>query len=288
MKNIITLSVGLFVLAVAFSCYFSNVRAQEGQEQETAETEPAVIETSQESAASKTRANFVKVTDFYLKDDKLVSGKLVSEDKYKITMEQLEGNRIVASTYSKKEINTKTLQTRTIPEYRYYTELAEYFAGRTWDFRDDPDDFLQAIRCYEKAKESLVETQGDQEKINEIKQNIDKLKADRDAWIKEAETRAKLKKLESVAAIESRIKELEDKVNANSQQLEESMGRLDNLISAMEEGYQRLEKDISATGEDMSRQINVLKDKIEANRRLIDDIDRNRRYYYYPRQPYLR
>ncbi len=116
------------------------------------------------------------MANFYLRDGKLVFGKLVSEEKNKITVERLDESRIVVSTYSKREIDSRTLQVRSIAEAAYYIELAEYFSGRTWDFRDDPDDFIQAIRCYEKAKRFLAETQGpDSEKIDEINKKIEHL-----------------------------------------------------------------------------------------------------------------
>ena len=50
--------------------------------------------------------------------------------------------------------------------------IAEYFTARTWDFVDDPDDFIEAIRCYEKAKQSLQAGGADSEKIADIDKAI--------------------------------------------------------------------------------------------------------------------
>jgi type I site-specific restriction endonuclease len=222
------------------------------------------------------------MADFYLRDGKLVFGKLVSEDKNKITIERLDGSRIVVSTYSKREVDTRTLQTKSVPESKYYLDLAEYFSGRTWDFRDDPDDFIQAIRCYEKAKRFLAETQGpDSEKIDEINKKIEQLQAERQVWIREVESRAKLKKLEFEAMIETRINELEDKVNASSQRVDKSVARFDKMIAEMKDNYQKMASSISEINKAMSRQWEALEYRIETNRRLFDRWGR-----WYPIQPY--
>jgi len=231
---------------------------------------------------------FVKMADFYLRDDTLVFGKLVSETKNKITVEHLDGSRLVVSTYSKRTIDTRTLHTKTIPESKYYMELAEHFSSKTWDFRDDPDDFIQAIRCCEKAKQSLTSTQKQNpEKVSEIDKKIKQLQADRKVWAREVESRAKLKKLEFEATIETRIKELEDKVAAGSQ-------KVDKIATDMKDNQQKFEKDISGINGVLSRRLEILENRMESNRRIIERINGvwyySPRYYHYPydRRGYIR
>ncbi|MFQ6036223.1 MAG: hypothetical protein ACE5NM_10325, partial [Sedimentisphaerales bacterium] len=234
------------------------------------------------------RMSIIKTVDFHLRSGQLVYGKLVSEDKNKVTVEKLDESKIGVLTYSKREIEPRTLQTQTVPEYRYYLNLAEYFSARTWDFRDDPDDFIQAIRCCEKAKQLLLETQKpDSEKIQQINEKIQKLQADRQVWQREVRSRAELKKLEFEAEIENRLKELENKVNASSQQIDKTLQRLDEFLTEMKDNYQRLEQNISAISQDLSRRLNILADRVEANTRIIDPF-RWGLYprYYYPYRPY--
>jgi len=289
MKTTGAISTGAFILVIAFSCCFSDACAQTSQNQPRfiGGTEQTIAGTSQGAKKSRPRMNFVRMADFYLRDGKLIFGKLCSEDKNKITIDRLDESRIVVSTYSKREIDTRTLHIRSIPEAKYYLDLAEYFAGRTWDFRDDPDDFIQAIRCYEKAKQAvpvaeLVENQDqDSEKIEQINQSLEQLQADRQVWIREATSRAKLKKLEFEAAIETRIKELEDKVKADSRQVKESIERLDKIVADMKYNYQKLGESISRMNRDISRQLEILEDRIEDNRRLIE-----RRLWWYRRRYY--
>ena len=52
--------------------------------------------------------------------------------------------------------------------------------------------------------------------------------------------------------------------------------------------YKKLESSIAQINANISRQLQILEDRIESNRKLIDDIDRRRsypRYYYYRRSP---
>jgi type I site-specific restriction endonuclease len=221
------------------------------------------------------------MTDFHLKDGKLLFGKLVDEDKNKITIEQLEGSKIIVSIYSKRDIDPRTLQIKTVPEYKYYIDLAEYFSGRTWDFTDDPDDFIQAIRCYEKAKllTTGAETQ-DNDRIGQIDEKIKQLQSDREVWTREVESRAKLKKLEFEAEMENRLKELEAKVTASTQKVNESVDRLDKAITQIQDNQRKLEQSITVMEQETSRRLNIMAEQAEANRRLTDP------FYFAPRYRY--
>lgn len=282
-------STGTFLLVLALG--FSNTYAQPNPSTSAVEKVPIFQkylkmaaqteqkdETSQNTEIPKPRAAAVKMADFYMRDGKLVFGKLVLEDKNKVTIEQLEGSTIVVSTYSKRDIDPRTLQTRAVPEYKYYMDLAEYFSGRTWDFRDDPDDFIQAIRCYEKARQSVSGSEAaDSERIEQINERIKQLQADREVWTREVQSRAELKKLEFQAEFEKRFKELEDKVNAGSQKISESVERFDKVMTEMQDNHKKLEQSISVMGQEMSRQLNILADRVETNRRLGDP------FYFVPR-----
>jgi len=287
MRNIITICTAVLILSLALS-YVSNAFTQASQNENTAETKQEIPVMTQNDEKQRQRVNFVKTADFYLRTGKLISGKLLSDDRNKIIVEKLEGSAIAVFTYSKREIDSRTLRIRKVPEYKYYLELAEYFSGRTWDFRDDTDDFIQAIRCYEKARESVVETQGqDSEKIEQIDQSLEKLRADKQVWTKEVESRAELKKFEFEAEIESRVEELEDKVNANIRQVNESVERLNRIAADIEDNYQNLQESIAEIDKNLTRQLKMLEDRIEENRKLID---RNRRHpwLYYPYRRYRR
>ena len=275
MKNVVIIITGTFALLIACRS-LSNAYAQTGPNAATRKTEQLVPEITRRAA--RPRTNFVRTVNFYLRDENLVFGKLISEDKNKITLERLDGSRIIVATYSKREIDTRTLRFKNIPEAKYYLDLAEYFSGRTWDFRDDPDDFIQAIRCCEKAKRSTEQAQGpDSERTVEISEKIKKLQADRKIWVREVESRAKLKKLEFEATIETRLKELEDKATESSLQI-------DKTVANTKDNQQKLERAISGMDRLLSGRLEILEDEVETNSRIIDRIDRTR--YHYPRYYY--
>jgi hypothetical protein len=292
-----TISTVALILILALS-YFSQAHAQADPNSTTVERSPIVqkilrmgaqteqetVETSQIARQpSRLRPNFVRTADFYLREGKLVFGKLVSEDKNKITIEQLDASKIIVATYSRRDIDPRTLQVKNVPEYKHYFDLAEYFSSRTWDFRDDPDDFIQAIRCYEKARQVVAGTsQQKSERIEQIDENIRKLQADREVWAREVESRAKLKKLEFDAEVQTRLEELEDKISTSSQVIDDSTERLDNIIKEIQDNRQRLEQSFLMMERDIRQQLNILAGQIEANRRIIDP------FYGYlqPRYPY--
>jgi hypothetical protein len=275
MKNVVSIITGTLMLLIAFRC-FPNVYAQTTPGKSTIEAEKLLTETPRKTTRPK--RDFVRTVDFYLRDnEKLVFGKLVSENRNKITVEHREGSIIVTTTYSRREIDTRTLSIKNIPAVKYYLNLAEYFSARTWDFRNDPDDFIQAIRCCEKAKQSLVDNQKqDSDRIDQIDKKIKQLKADREIWTREVESRAKLKKLEFEATIETRLKELEDNFAASSQ-------KVDKATAGMKNKQQELENAITAIDTAVSEQLQILENEIETNRRIIDRTSYYpRRYRYYP------
>jgi hypothetical protein len=268
---------GALVGAVAFSYGLCSLHAQSSTNQGPLKKQQKTVKTFTEYMRSVPRAESIKTVNFYLRNGELVTGRLVSEDKNEITVEQRQGSSIVLATYSKREVDTRTIHTKNMPEARYYMELAEKFTGSTWDFKNDPDDFIQAIRCYERAKKSLEGAgREDSQRIKEIDGKIQRLQADREVWTREVESRAKLKKLEFEAMFETRLKELEAKV-------ETSIGQADEVVGDVEDSQKRLEERISAIGQDLLGRIGALDNRIAYNRRLIEDL----RYWssqprYYP------
>ncbi len=267
---------GLLIVAVVFIYSFLNLYAQTGPTEKPAATEQPAVGTAQQTKSSLPRPSAVKMAEFYLRDGKLVFGKLLSDEKNRITIEQLDENKIIVSTFSNKEIDGRTSHTKNMPESQYYIELAEYFSGRTWDFRDDPDDFMQALRCYEQARQCLAETYDpNSEKIAEVDERIKRLQQDKERWIKEITPRAELKKLEFEAEGEKRIKELENKLNLLGQ-------KIDKSLADTKSDYQKLEKSISDTNKDIFQRLDILSERVDVNRRLIESIIYHHHWRWYP------
>jgi hypothetical protein len=230
----------------------------------------AVSETPIVAAKPRARIDSVTMVDFYMRDGNTVSGKLLRDDPVQLVVEEPLESTIAVKTYSKKEVDTRTIRTRPMAEWQYYVRLAEYFTAKTWNFVDDPDEFIQAIRCYEMAKQSLQNT-GDKEKIADIDKAIKDVQNDREVWTREVESRAKLKKLEYDAEAENRLKKLEQSVAQSNIKLVDSIKNLDKTYDDLKKEDQRLDKSIGDLNNEMVKQINNLQTQIKEQRVLIDN-----------------
>jgi flagellin-like hook-associated protein FlgL len=275
MKTTITISTGILLFVSALYC-----SAATDTNQSPLEAEDEAMQTSQQTDISSRRLDFVKMVDFYLNDGTFVSGKVISEDRNKIVVEEVQEGGMAASVYGKREIDSRTLRTKGLLEYKYYLDLAEHFTARTWDFQNDPDDFIQAIRCYEKAKELLANTERQDTETIQINEKIKQLQADREVWTRQAESRAQLKKLEFEATFEKRLKDLESKLDTISQQLDKSMQQLDTTVVAVQDNYQKLETNVSSINENITQQLRDLENRVADNERLIDRRWWTPGYYY--------
>jgi phage regulator Rha-like protein len=236
--------------------------------------------------AATTGIRSIRTVDFYLKSGKLVFGKLISEDRNKVIVEQIEGSTLIVATYSKRDIESRSLQAKNVSASKYYTDMAEYFAGRTWDFKDDPDDFIQAIRFYQRAKQ-LIEgnSQLDLEKSKEMDRKVAELEADREVWTKQVESRAKLKELEFQAEYVTRFTELEAKVDAGAVKIETGVAQIDAVVADVKKNTETLDKNIPTMELDLRHRLDLLAQEIDATRRLFDPYGRSPRgdYGYRPR-----
>lgn len=229
MAGIIRKSVIVSVLltAVCLGLFPPTAGAQSGRTSRAAGNNTNVRRTS----SPRKKLENVRLTSLYLRNGKLVSGRVVSEDSNKITVAEIVGSQIVVNTYGVRELELRTRSVKIKLEFEYCEELAGYFAGRTGDFRDDPDDFIQAIRFYEKAKYLLADASPNiyADKIREIEKKIDAINAERKVWIREVKSRTELKQLELQATINERIKELRDENTKYKEQLETIVADMDDI-----------------------------------------------------------
>jgi len=275
MKSTITIITGVLLLVSALNCLVVAAPTDTN-----AADAKAAAESAERIDKPDKRLDFVKTVDFYLNDGIFVSGKLISEDRNKIIVEQLEPGGMTAATYGRRNIDPRTLRTKGLLEYKYYLSLADHFSARTWDFQNDPDDFIAAIRCYEKARQLLADTDRQDSEGKEITEKIKKLHADRDVWEREAESRAKLKKLEFESALEKKLKDLESRLDTISQQLDKGMKELNTIVTAVQDSYQTFETNISRANEDLAVQLRDLETRVRDNERRIDRRGGYSRYYY--------
>ncbi|MGA2071313.1 MAG: hypothetical protein ABSG97_08175 [Sedimentisphaerales bacterium] len=270
MARVIVLTVTVAALVLLLNGFASSV--DEPNKGNAAGPAVPVSESPIAIAKPRARVDSVTMVDFYMRDGNTVSGKLISDDSTQLIVEQPFESTIVTRTYSKREVDTRTVRTKPMPEWQYYSKLAEYFAARTWDFVDDPDDFIEAIRCYEKAKQSLQAGGADNERIAEIDKAIKKIQDDRVVWTREVESRAKLKKLEYDAEAENRLKKLERTIAESNAKLNESIKYLDKTAEDLKKDYQNVDKTVGDLNKDMVKQINNLQVQITDDTVLIRDL----------------
>ncbi len=264
----------IFIVMMSLTFVFSSVGSAAGAEDinESNATEASEGGVISAPVTPRSRIDTVMFADFYLRDGNTVSGRVLSDDKNQIVIEQLVDSTLVTKSYSKREVDTRTFKPRRILEPQYYVGLAEYFAARTWDFVDDPDDFIQAIRSYEKAKQSMLSGGADENRIAEIDKAIKKLEDDRAVWTKEVESRAKLKKLEYDAEAENRLKKLERQIAESNAKLAESIEYLDKSTANMKGDYEQVQKSVTDLNKNLVEQIRILQVQINENRVLINEL----------------
>ena len=264
----------LTVAAIALVLLLNGFAASVDEPNKGDAVSPAVpaSETPGAIVKPRTRVDSVTIVDFYMRDGNTVSGKLLSDDSTQLVVEQTVESTVVPKTYSKREVDTRTVRTRPMPEWQYYVRLGEYFAAKTWDFVDDPDEFIIAVRSYEKAKQLLQAGGADTERVADIDKALKKVREDKEVWTKEVESRAKLKKLEYDAEAENRLKKLERTIAEGNVKLSESIKYLDKTAEGLKNDYKNLDKSIGDLNKDMVKQINNLQVQINDNRALINNL----------------
>jgi len=259
---------GIFVASVAATVflmgYFSLVYAQATAS--SASEQPGAVP----SGRQKTPIGKVKTVSFVLNDGRYVQGKVVSEDRSAITASEFTGSTIVVSAYNRDEIVAGSIRYKNVLESKYWETAAEYFLGRTWDFEDDPDDFIQAVRCYEQAKSLVIGAYGaEHERTKQLQRKIEQVKTDRKQWATEVESRAGLRELELKAAFDQRVSRLEKLLSRNAEQLR----RINVLLEDT-----RLAANITEMQRNVQTLSRQVRSDIESNRRRIDEL-----YFLYRR-----
>jgi hypothetical protein len=259
--------VSVLLTAVCISLFPSAVVAQSGRTGKAEGNDRNIRRTF----SPRKKLENVRLTSLYLRNGRLVSGRVVSEDSNKIIVAEIVGSQIMVNTYGVRELELKTRSVKIKLEFEHYEELAVYFAGRTGDFRDDPDDFIQAIRFYEKAKYLLADASPNiyADKIREIEKKIDAINAERKVWIREVKSRTELKQLELQATVNERLKELQDENTKYKEQLETIIADMDDI----RDNFDILDRNISWN-------IQRLEEEAIANQYEVDQLRRRRAPVY--------
>ncbi len=234
----------MVIFSGIFACFSSLLYAQTMDPPQANVSQPGM-------EMNEKPVNMVQLSSFYLTDETLVSGRVVFDDGNGITLDVLEDGKIKRVTYPYRIINIRTRTIRTMTELDYYEHVARYFAGQTGDFINDPDDFIQAIRFYEKALRLLQDhPQKNVARINSIKERIEDLNQDREVWVRETQDRARLLELEDKATLNQRFEELKQEND-----------RLNRALTAVKDDIKNLQDDFSFLNRDLNWQLRRLEDE---------------------------
>ena len=229
-KSFIRIKPSFVVLSLNFLVLilFTNISAS------TEEVEKHGPQDSNSSPVQRKSVEKVKLVSFNLTSGQRISGKLVNEDPFEIEVAEIKGGKIPLSTYYKNDIDKKSIIYKTISELDYWRDTGKYFLQKVWDFQDDPDEFIQAIQCYEKAK-SLVEAAAGPEHrlVAELDEEIRQIKADMARWAEQVKERAELRELELLSTLDLRLQQIQEQIATNSKDIGNIRQELINNTTAI-------------------------------------------------------
>ena len=225
----------------------------------------------------------IKTASFTLKDGLSVFGEIKEDDRTHIVISHPYESIIVTKSYSKQDIESRIVY-KSMSYLEYWEMIGDYFLTRTWDFKDDPDDFTNAIRSYENAREVIKEIYGpEHEKTKEYSNKISQIEKERDNWIEKTKRRAELKQMEFVAEYEEKLLELKQLIDDNSRLLQQ--------LYEIRQEFTKLESDFDKELNFIYNEIDKIDFKVRNNsadiRTLfdrVDDYNYNRRYYIVPKK----
>ena len=224
----------------------------------------------------------VQLISFNLTGGQRINGKLVSEDPYQIEINEVKGSRIVLAIYNKNDVDKNSVIYKTVSELDYWRDMGKYFLQKVWDFQDDPDEYMQAIRCYQKARTIAEDALGaDHKLVAELNEKIDQIEKDMNKWAELAKSRSELRKLELLSTLDVRLQKIERQINANADDIAAIRQELANTAAAAGD-YNELRNKI--TGNELA--IKLLEQRLLKFETELDDIWQGYRYqprYYIPR-----
>jgi len=198
-----------------------------------------------------------------MKDGRTVSGRVVSDDRTQITVSEPVGGIFVSTSYNRLDIEPRTINYQSLSEYQYWLNMGQLFEGRTWDFRDDPDEFAQSLRCYQTARDLAGSSMGSDSAVaKDVELRINKLLESRKRWIEDVEPRAKMAEYELKSTLSARLDDM-NKTLARMQNEVEQLNRQRTSIETALANYQRdVDNRLTRMADDIRRNYEYIRDNI--------------------------
>jgi len=192
--------------------------------------------------ARRPATEMVRVISFKLKDGRAASGKIISDDRSQVTIAEIAGGKILAVSYSRVDMEPRSISYQSVSEYQYWMSTGQYFESHTWDWQDDADEFAQALRCYESARDLATQAMGkDSAAAQDADARIGKILESRERWIETAKPRAQMAELELKSTLAQRL----DNIGKSLTSLQASVDSLNQSRSSYETSLASFQRDMN-------------------------------------------
>jgi DNA repair ATPase RecN len=243
----------------------------------------AVFSYAQQDNQTVIKPGKVDIISFVTLDGNTIRARIISEDKSQITVSYPQQSKMITLSYNRDQFFPNSVSKQSILEIDYWTQLGDLFESQIWDFQNDPDDFINAIRSYEKARDIAAAVRGDSHELAKFfQQKIDELNLQLQKWEQTAQKRIEQIKLENQATAEDKFKDIYKAIDENNQRLaviENGLSEFKKTEAAFDE-LQTQTQDFQRITSDDIENLNQL---IQTNSRQIDYLWRRVKesgYYY--------
>jgi hypothetical protein len=207
----------------------------------------------------KTASEMIRMISFKLKDGRAVSGKIVSDDRSQVTIAETTGGKIVPVSYSRLDMEPRSISYQSASEYQYWMTTGQYFESHTWDWQDDADEFAQALRCYEAARDLAAQAMGkDSAAAQDADARVNRVLDSRQKWIDTAKPRAQMAELELKSTLAQRL----DTMSKAIQALQTSVDNLNQSRTAYEASLTAYQRDVNARVDQLAQEVRQYYDTI--------------------------
>jgi hypothetical protein len=176
--------------------------------------------------------------------------------------EMLYSGKILPSSYSRLDMEPRSINYQTVSEYQYWMNTGQYFESRTWDWQDDADEFAQALRCYQTAQDLATAGMGaGSTAAQDADERVRKVLESRQKWIETAKPRAEMAELELKSTLAQRL----DNINKSLLALQSNVDGLNQSRANYETSLAAYQRDVNARLDRMSEDIRRYYDAIRSS-----------------------
>lgn len=250
----------------------------------------SIVLIAQPENGGRNRAQTFKIITYTNIEGKTVWARVITEDREYVTISYPENSRIVTNTIHRDMIIENSMVHQNISEFDYWKQMAEYFYAKTWDFQNDGQDFVQAKRCYQNARDVVINLRGkDHAMAKEIDSKISELDREAEKWIEMVKEKVEFDKLEFQSRLQIQMVQFDSTLTDNTLAIEKIQEDVEKL-QEMPDAIENLKKEIVKSFEAVNGDMKSISQDVEKNSLRIDRIWRiyEDPYYNRTRRPIIK